>query len=277
MRGVACAILLLAVLSCPIFLAAEEEAEPAAKELSPVSKVYGELKKGDQVLVGFGKNITISGAVDKIHLNRLYVDLSKSAEGGYVGVFEIRKSDIRSLEKLPPLSEEKLNAIKQKMKDDLAKAYDAYKRSQEEERLRELEEEKLRAKAETETSVPRLTRRQLALLEAFPIEEGWGLAKYNDIRRRWLILDLVPTEQEREFTRVYDDWEAARQTFELYKKAIQEILKPEETKEREREQLEKIKEEIGSRATEEKSDEEIIKETVEEEETSESGEAAQEE
>jgi len=248
-------------------LDAVEKSKPAGKEPPSVSSVYAKLRKGDRVMVGFGKNITMTGSVKNIRANRLYIDLSTGEEGAYVGVLEITKKQIRSLKILPPLSKEKLGEIEEKMKRDLAAAYERYKKIQEQEKARELKEAELKKEAEKKASVsiPRLTRRQMDLLEAFPIEEGWGLAKRNDIKRRWLILDIFPTEQEREFTRVYEEWEKARQTYELYKKAIEELQKDEETKKKDKEQLEGIKKELEGKVTKEKTEKEIIKETVEEE------------
>ena len=238
-------------IACAFSLSAADEpaevaAEPVKEKSEPltVNQLFNSLKRGDRVLIGYDKDITLKGVVLKIRARKLYLDLSMNQETPLVGILEVEKGRIRMIEILPPLSKEAIRKIEQDMKEDLERASDAYEEMLQKQRLREKEEEELKKKAAEQVKLPQLTQSQLDLLEAFPVEEGWGLAKLNDIKRRWFINDLSPTAQEREFTRLYDEWEEARSIYELYEKARKEAQKDLEESGKEEKEFEAIKEEV---------------------------------
>jgi len=262
-RGFCAAFALLIVCAFSLSAAddsAEADLEPAALTAEPVkekpgpltvNELFKSLKRGDHVLIGYDKDVTVRGVVLKIRAGKLYLDLSMNQETPLVGILEVEKGRIRKIKVLPALPAEAVKKIEEKMKEDLKRASDAYEEMLQKQHLREKEEEELKQKAAEQVKLPQLTTSQLDLLESFPVEEGWGLAKLNDIKRRWFINDLPPTAQEREFTRVYDEWEEARAIYQLYEKAREEAQKDLEENSKKEKEFKAIKEEVKKELIEE--------------------------
>jgi len=181
---------------------------------------YSSLRPGDYVRLAFGKKqIIISGMVEKVKPDRISIDLSLSEEG-LAGITTIRRKEILWLRRLPPPSPAKVEKLREGLTKEAEAARKALKAYRERIAKEELAEEEAVAKISPEKVPPGLTPEQLRLLADFPPEEGWGLAKFNDIRRNWIIYDLPPTDKERNFLEIFPRWNDAY-------KALLQSLPPE--------------------------------------------------
>ena len=94
--------------------------------------------------------------------------------------------------------------------------------------------------SETEKAQKALTREErvlLGLVAEFPPERGWGEKRIKEIDRRWMIMDLQPTESEKRFKTFFPQW---RRGVALKKKLEAEKEAEEKAEDERRKNLEKL-------------------------------------
>ena len=204
---------LLAVALCMafavgVFAADEAEVASAVKARGGRAVSFDDLAPGDYITVQFGpRPVAVKGLVERVKIDRILVDLSVSEEG-LVGTATIKRGEIEGLWRLPSPTPSEIARYQEKAVEESSAA----RRGLEEYRGKVREEEG--TPEEEEAGAPALaalglTPEQIRLLTDFPPEQGWSLAKFNDIRRNWIIYDLPPTEKERLFLDVFPLWDDA--------------------------------------------------------------------
>jgi len=151
-----------------------------------------------------------------------------TAEGKPVGLLGIEMTDVHSIERLSGKSLESLLAEVQPRKS--AKETPPKVEAKEPEKV--------------EKGPRRLTPEErvlLRLVDEFPPEQGWGEKRIKEIDRRWVMMDLRPTDREKRFKKLFPQW---RRAVALKKKLESEKAAEQKAAESRREKLENLLEEF---------------------------------
>jgi hypothetical protein len=201
----------------------DEAAAPAA-EVEPIRGVRY------QITLRTGTSIVGIVTCEKVFERRDGVNWAvaeKDAPGAGVRLYFVKDADgFVFIPTKDMKGAEKLEDISEREGRDLAKrrVAAAHRADEERERLRrerEKREAKARAKAEdaektsdegaakeTELTAEEQLARYTALLAKYPPDK-WTLDTPKDIERRRIVMDLFPSDEEKAFLAVYDDWAKA--------------------------------------------------------------------
>jgi hypothetical protein len=225
---------------------AKQETAPDAASKPPAAEAEPPVR-GTRYQITLRSGATLSGVVtcEKVFERRdgvAWVAADKDAPGAGVRLYFVKDADgfvfistkeMKDAEKLEDISDREGRDLAKRRVDAAHRALD------ERDRLRkEREKHEAKAKADeaehagdessTEAEHVMTPEEQLArytaLLKKYPPGGKWTLDTPKDIERRRIVMDLFPSDEEKAFLAVYDEWAKAYTAW----KAGQDALKPAE-------------------------------------------------
>lgn len=200
--------------------------------LSQETKVN--LGDGDRVEIILTNENSFRGSVTELTSDYITIDISLEYKA-LNGTITIEFTSIKTVTKLLPLSAEyikKLLEEKGEAKKSIEKQNEELKHAREAVEKGELDtataEEKAKKKEKKKKSLEEAIKgseemqKSLNLLSEFPPGEEWNEEKYKQLKNKFVVTGMTPTETEQKFLDNYELWKKGAQYMEESEKAPEE-------------------------------------------------------